>query len=90
MTLSENGKYAVCGGGCHKDKKIFSKNALPSAGYHYWEIQKDHLSGCYDSLGVSTDHSVFSYRNGENSSGWAVRLYGNHSDFNFTGSYHDN
>jgi hypothetical protein len=45
MTLSENGKYAVCGGGCHKDKKIFSKEALPSSGYHYWEVQKDHLSG---------------------------------------------
>jgi len=38
---------------------------------------------------VTTDHSLFAGRNGEKSSGWAVRLYGQHSDKNFTGTIHN-
>jgi hypothetical protein len=32
---------------------------------------------------------MFSERNGVNSEGWAVRLYGSHSDKSFTGWIHD-
>jgi hypothetical protein len=48
------------------------------------------LKGCYDSVGVTTNHSLFSERNGTTSDGWAVRLYGSHSDVSFTGAIHNN
>jgi hypothetical protein len=89
FTLCENNKRATCNSGCDQDKKVFSNESLPSSGIHYWEILKNHTTGCYDSIGLTTNYSLFNERNGLKSDGWAVRLYGDHSDKNFTGWIHD-
>ncbi len=52
------------------------------------EIEKTHVNGCYDSLGVCSIKEV-SVRNGENGDGWAVRLYGQHNELGFNCSIHN-
>jgi hypothetical protein len=54
----------------------------------YFEIIKTHTNGCYDSFGVCTSKET-SVRNGSNANGWALRLYGEHSDLTFTGTIHN-
>jgi len=80
FTFSESNTRATCNGGCHKDKKVFSNEPLPKWGKHYWEVIKGHLRGCYDSVGVTSNYSLFPDRNGMKNDGWAVRPYGKHSD----------
>jgi hypothetical protein len=54
----------------------------------YMEINKHDTNGCYDSLGLCSDKDV-NIRNGEKANGWAVRLYGDHSDLSFNGKVHN-
>ena len=50
----------------------------------YFEVKKNHTSGCYDSLGLCKLRND-SVRNGTDDNGWAVRLYGPHDDTQFNG-----
>jgi len=89
FTLSNDNKTAVCGSGCNTDKRIWANEPLPTTGSVYWEVKRSQVSGCYDSIGVTTVQSISSGRNGESDNGWAIRLYGSHSDFSFTGAHHN-
>ncbi len=73
--------------GCKTDKYILSNEILPM-NISYFEICKVHTNGCYDSFGVCTSKET-SVRNGSNANGWALRLYGEHSDLTFTGTIHN-
>ena len=52
----------------------------------YVEIIKEHTNGCYDSLGLCRVKSKV--RNGANDDGWALRIYGSHTDKTFSGAHH--
>ena len=72
---------------CNKNAFILSQEPLPNKNC-YFEINKHGEKDCYSSFGVclKRDDTI---RNGENQNGWAVRLYGSHSDLTFTGSIHN-
>ncbi len=73
--------------GCLTTKYVLSNEVIPSTPC-YFEIKKNHTNGCYDSFGVCTRKT--NARNGTTREGWAVRLYGDHSDLSFNGQIHDN
>ena len=62
---------------CSKRRYIISKECLAKDKIVYFELEKVHSQGCYDSLGVCTQ-KLEGLRNGEDLNGWAVRLYGKH------------
>lgn len=64
-----------------------TKEKLPGFGAHYWELEKSHTNGCYDSMGLCRQYKQ---RTGESDDSWTVRLYGSHSDLSFTGAWHNN
>ena len=68
-------------------KYVLSNETLP-ANSSYILIQKTHTNGCYDSLGLCTAKAE-NVRNGTDTNGWALRLYGNHSDLTFNGTIRD-
>ncbi len=54
----------------------------------YFEIKKLSKGCMYSSLGVCTMKGL--NRNGTDQNGWAVRISNNQTDFNHTGSIHNN
>lgn len=87
MEDPEDGRVSS-GEGCEQQRFILSNEVLPIDKCSYFEVLKNHTSGCYDSLGVCK-RRVVGTRNGKDANGWAVRLYGNHGDFSFTGKIHN-
>lgn len=75
--------------GCEQQRFILSTESLPQDKCCYFEILKGHQSGCYDSIGVCIKRED-NTRNGVTDQGWAVRMYGSHSDLTFTGKIHNN
>ncbi len=64
--------------GCKTDRYVLSNETLPSF-ISYIELEKKETGGCYESLGVCTQKNS-KVRNGENEHGWALRLFGEHTD----------
>jgi hypothetical protein len=51
------GNKVIYPAGCNTDKFILSKDILPRF-LTYVEIQREHIEGCYDSIGVCTKREV--------------------------------